>query len=312
MKIKALFIFLFFVGLLNLSAQKPLFNVQADSAKVKLGQPFRMHFSLSNPQNLELKYPDFLDSIDAHFFILKDLPKDTTDKNITMHYEVAAYEFGTFQVGPFPFAYEENGLYVNDSSNSIFIEVYAPEVDTTKAFMDIYGPVDMPFSWREWIKPFSYILLGILALLLIAYFIWKKRKAYLLAKSNRPTFVPPPIDPYLEALKEWNRLKENNAAAEWDAKLYYTELTDILRLYFERKLGFNAPEMTSDEILSALEYSKTDKTIVDLTRSILHHADLAKFAKTTPDTGLRQLDFDKSLLIVEKIQQKLKEGGLPE
>lgn len=305
-KVSLLICILIFVG--NVFAQKPSFSLHADSSSARIGMPFILEFHIFNPEKKELVYPSFIDSIDSHFDILKVLKSDTVEQTVILKYQIAAYEFGNFKIGPFPYRYEENGMMLSDSSNSLNIEIIAPEVDTTKGFMDIYGPVDMPFSWKEMIKPVSIIGGIILAIVLISYWVLRYLKARKAKKQVVVEEVAPPIDPYKEARDSWQHLKNSDAANEWDAKLYYTAITDILRIYFERTLHFNAPEMISDEIIDALKSKKVDSTIIEQVRSILQNADLAKFAKSTPAVETRVFDLDKTWIIIEKLHVN-KEGG---
>lgn len=308
MRMRALLLICLHVFCGIIYAQKPTFKVVSDSNSVRIASPFMLHFHIENAKNKEIQYPDFLDSINAHFDILKVHKNDTTENSVVLNYEVASYEFGSFFIGPFPFRYEENGIMLNDSSNSILVEVYAPEVDTTKGYMDIYGPMDMPFSWKEMVKPVSIGAGVLLAIILLVYLIIRYIK-YRKAKNKVVVeYVEPPIDPFKDAREHWEKLKEQNAAVEFEPKLFYTSITDILRVYFERTLHFNAPEMISDEILDSLKSKKVDPSIYEYVRSILQNSDLAKFAKSTPTVEIREFDLDKTWLVIEKLHSS-KEGG---
>ena len=48
-----------------------------------------------------------------------------------------------------------------------------------------------------------------------------------------------------------------------DPKLYYTELTEVLRTYIKDRFGFNALEMTSSEIIEHLLEVKDQQSISD-------------------------------------------------
>ena len=64
-------------------------------------------------------------------------------------------------------------------------------------------------------------------------------------------------------------------------KEYYTQLTDTLRTYIERRFGFKALEMTTEQIIERLE-SLHDAEAMSELRSLLQTADLVKFAKFIP------------------------------
>lgn len=288
-------------------AQKPQLRIEVDSSQIQIGMPFNLHLKIENINGKEVKYPSFIDSIDTHFDILKSLPSDSIANGISINYQIASYEFGEFTLGPFPFRYEENGILLSDSSNAVLVKVIAPEVDTTKGFKDIYGVVDEPFSWKEMWKPVSLGALVILFIVALVYFVIRYIKARNAKRRLAITEYVAPIDAYKEAMDALQNMKQKQAAENEDPKLYYTELTNILRIYFERKLGFNAPEMISDEILDALKVKRQDATVIDHTKAILQNADLAKFAKSTPDISLRSFDLDRAFLLIDKLNEK--QGG---
>ena len=64
--------------------------------------------------------------------------------------------------------------------------------------------------------------------------------------------------------------------------MYFTELTDILRLYLYRRFGINAAEMTSRQILASLKKNKDTQDKRVYFRQILDMADFVKFAKVRP------------------------------
>jgi hypothetical protein len=106
-------------------------------------------------------------------------------------------------------------------------------------------------------------------------------------KKNLPLFVKPPKpkEPaHLWALRELDRIREEKLWRKDKIKEYYSEVTEVLRIYVEERFGFPAMEQTSAEILDSFGSRKdmiSEKTTGYLAR-ILPLADLVKFAKYTP------------------------------
>ena len=71
-------------------------------------------------------------------------------------------------------------------------------------------------------------------------------------------------------------------------KLYYIELTDIIRTYIERELNIPALESTTDELMETIRDFNEIKTLdlpketVQNLQKLLQEADLVKFAKHKP------------------------------
>jgi hypothetical protein len=80
----------------------------------------------------------------------------------------------------------------------------------------------------------------------------------------------------LEARKIWH---SGNVEA---VKEYYTQLTDILRVYIEERFRTAMMELTTDEILHKVRMHKEMNSQQDILASILYTADLAKFARAQP------------------------------
>ncbi|MDR0941497.1 MAG: hypothetical protein LBM68_04645, partial [Bacteroidales bacterium] len=91
------------------------------------------------------------------------------------------------------------------------------------------------------------------------------------------------IPPHEKALAALEELKAKKLCEHDKYKQFYTELTDILRTYFEEAFGIQTFEKTSDEMLFDIAASgKVSATIIDELRLILQEADLVKFAKHIP------------------------------
>ena len=88
------------------------------------------------------------------------------------------------------------------------------------------------------------------------------------------------------ALRELEQLREEKPWVNKQVKLYYIRLTEILRIYIERRYHIMALEQTTDEILASPEKIRTARiNSLKSLASILKLADLVKFAKVIPDLG---------------------------
>ncbi|MEK7249163.1 MAG: hypothetical protein AAB209_01950 [Bacteroidota bacterium] len=77
-------------------------------------------------------------------------------------------------------------------------------------------------------------------------------------------------------------LKEKRLWQQGLIKPYYTEVTEIIRRYFENRFGFMSLEKTTDETMGDLRRFSVAHSILEQTESILRRADLVKFAKYQP------------------------------
>lgn len=157
------------------------------------------------------------------------------------------------------------------------LKVVTVDVDTVHA-NQFYPPKDVqdnPFRWAEW-APYFYLSLLVVLLCLAAAYL------YVRLKENKPIItkvrIVRHVPPHQRALKAIEKIKEERMPASEDQKAYYTRLTDTLRQYIQERFGFNAKEMTSDEIISNLQ-RVGDRKMIDELSELFQTADLVKFAK---------------------------------
>ncbi len=118
-----------------------------------------------------------------------------------------------------------------------------------------------------------YWVLGALAiggLVLIAWYLWRRRN-----KAEPSTAAPPPVPPHIEAFQALDALAAQTGIS---AKQYYFGLSAILRRYLERRYGFPAAEMTTEELLPRLDGLPMDANLSRAVKDFCRSADPIKFA----------------------------------
>lgn len=98
-------------------------------------------------------------------------------------------------------------------------------------------------------------------------------------KKFQPEAFINPLKVLSDRLKE---LKSFTFEEEEDYKLFYINLGDAIRDYFEQLYRIPALELTSREIIHELNRRAVDDDLVEQTRAVLNEADMVKFAKFTP------------------------------
>ncbi|MDH3973473.1 MAG: BatD family protein [Deltaproteobacteria bacterium] len=88
------------------------------------------------------------------------------------------------------------------------------------------------------------------------------------------------IPPHIEALKALERIEGLNLLREGKVKKYYTLVADVLRNFEGKIRGFDAMEMTTEELLHTLE--KKGSEDLALLKKFLTDCDMVKFAKYSP------------------------------
>ncbi len=288
-------------GLLRAQHMVPLkANARLDTTAIMIGDQIGLDLSVEVPKGSQVTWPPLPDTLVPHVEIIKRGAIDTTLKEnalfLKRHLLVTSFDSGYFNITPLKFKVKlpGNGAPETVATQDLFLQVYTPQVDTTKAFKPIVGPQAEPYTLWEILR---WILLGLLLIGIIVLVVWYIAKR----KKNQPLFSrkpKPKLPPDVEAIQ---RLEEIRLSRLWQAgklKAYHSAITDIMRDYMARRFGFDAREMTTGEIITQLEKEPVvNKEVLTKLQNAFELADLVKFAKLKPsplenDTSLNYcIDF---------------------
>jgi hypothetical protein len=273
MKLKILF-FLLLISSLTY-AQKV--SVTTDTTNIRIGEQFLFKIVIKDTANVI--FPEKLENLTS-LEVVKDVKIDTFKNSLIKKYLMTGFDSGAFYI-PTQQIFIKNRAYLSDS---VLINVATVAVDTTKQKMfPIKAIQSEPLVYDDF-KP--YIIWVVLAILLIGLFIYylKNRKKPEIKEVEIINTLPP-FEEALEKLQELDNklLWQNN-----EIKKYYSELTEIIRVFIEKELEIPALEITTHELVSLLsDYNnpkniKPAKETIRKLNALLQEADLVKFAKSTP------------------------------
>ena len=115
--------------------------------------------------------------------------------------------------------------------------------------------------------------------------------------------------------QEIKRYKSEKLCENGHEKEYYTRLTEILRVYLDKRFGINAMEMTSTQIMQQIRSNDDTKTSAPVMKQILEMADFVKFAKVRPLPDDNQKAFANAVTFVEStkpVEQPAAENDNPQ
>ena len=273
MKLKILFFLLLMCTLTY--AQKV--SVATDTTNIRIGEQFLFKIVIKDTANVI--FPEKLENLTS-LEVVKDVKIDTFKNSLIKKYLMTGFDSGAFYI-PTQQIFIKNRAYLSDS---VLINVATVAVDTTKQKMfPIKAIQSEPLIYDDF-KP--YIIWVVLAILLIGLFIYylKNRKKPEIKEVEIINTLPP-FEEALEKLQELDNklLWQNN-----EIKKYYSELTEIIRVFIEKELEIPALEITTHELVSLLsDYNnpkniKPAKETIRKLNALLQEADLVKFAKSTP------------------------------
>lgn len=308
---RLLFAILFVLSVTGVAtAQNVSVNAEMDSCQRLIGEQARIKLKIGVDAGKRALLPQFDKEIVEGVEIVEKTPTDTQLLNdgkrllITEEYVVTSFDSALYVIPPFEVLVDGIPYY----SEELALAVYMMPVDTTNLEM-FFPPKDVwaiELTWNDYKSAVGYFLLFILLAALLVWIIVR----YI---SNKPIIrivkVKPKQPAHVVALGEMERIKSDNSwRASGNSKEYYTAITDALRVYMNERFGFNATEMTTDEIVTHLLQVK-DKESIREVRELLETSDLVKFAKFNPPMNENDRNLVSAIDFVN--DTKPQEGELP-
>ncbi|MDE6792362.1 MAG: cell wall anchor protein [Muribaculaceae bacterium] len=230
---------------------------------------------------------------------------------IQLNYEipVQAFDSGSYRLPEFVYVSESDSARSNALTLNV-IPVKATADDPIAGFARVADPENPSVfdNVPDWLADWWWLILLVIGAAAAVWWAVRryKKEGTVLRKKPEPT-------PYETAIRKLKELKAKNLWEQGREKEYFTDLTDILRVYLDRRFGINAMEMTSREIMEHL-YNSDVKDKRDYIRQILSVADFVKFAKVRPLPADNIAAYDNAVKFVEetKPEPQPDEGVSPE
>lgn len=201
---------------------------------------------------------------------------------------VQVFDSGYYKLPEFVFVAGHDSV----RSNSVSLTVDPVKVKASDEISPLTGVADPedPSIFDvlpDWLVDFWWVYV---LLLLLGIAAWWLVRRYRKIGSILP---PKPEDPpYEVAMARLKRLKSKKLWESGREKEFYTDLTDILRIYLDKRFGIRAMEMTSREIMQCLADDRSLRDSRPMMRQILDMADFVKFAmvRPLPDDNIKAFD----------------------
>lgn len=292
------------------AAQQTIIKASIDSTHLLIGEQAHIHLEIIQPKGKAIQLPTPKDTLTAGVEVLAITSPDTTvlsDNNIQINqdYLITSFDSAIYILPPFEIV---DGLDTI-RSNSLGLKVSTLPVDLeSKEFFDIKDVISPPFVLSDY-AAIIWIILGIIVLILVAWYLyqWRKgrRSLNIFAKPDKPK-----LPPHIVAINELDNVKLRKLWQQGLNKEYYSSITDILRVYMEDRFGTHAMEMTSGEILAAIRPLIEVDSAYNGLKQVLQLGDFVKFAKYQPIADENELSLINAYLFVNqtKVEEKEEEN----
>jgi len=303
-------------------AQKSSARATVSPVEIVIGEQAIVDLEVIAPKGRSIIMPLYPDTLVKGIEVIKMLTPDTVIANevMTIHqkYVITSFDSTLYHIAYMPIidgtdTIKSNSFGLKVSSVILSEQVlgYLEQLKTQQTdsidfeqlqLTDIKENLKPPFVWQDYLSYLWFVLLFLLILALIGVGLYlalrKKKKGYF--------FTPKEVlPPHAIAIKALDKIKAEKIWQRGLEKQYYTEVTDILREYIEKRFLINAFEKTSDEILDAMKYQSEADSAVDSLTQVLKLADLVKFAKYTPMPNENDLSLVNAYLFVNQTKIEL-------
>ena len=280
-------------------SQEVTVTATVDSQSITIGDWIRYTVDIEYPGGTAVAVPSLKDTLGLFDIVQQDsLMRSEENGTVTLkkNFVITRFEAGNLMVPPFVVYYRDaSGNILTAQSNPIPVEVRGVEVDTSRSIYDLKPPLSVPMSAEEIALYVALVLLAAAAGYGIYYYVQRKKRIVDVAEETMPD-----IPPHVLALLQLDELEEKQLWQKGESKLFYSEATEILRRYFERRYGILALEMTTGEVMEQLKKFKIEKGMFSTIEQLLSDADLVKFAKYQPAARENEDVIPTARTIVEK------------
>ena len=238
-----------------------------DTNSILIGE--QTNVTISNEVSNTSIWPTYEEFLVEGVEIIQASKVDTSENIISQTFTITAWDSGSYYIPTIKFS-------ENNKTAGLLLNVHTVELEEGAELKDIKQPIEEPIGWSD-IWPW---LLGISLLILIAYIL---KKYVFNTKPQIKKVIPKVIIPAdVTALKALTELDKQQLWQSGRIKEYQSELSEIIRRYTENRFNFIALELATDEILKELKSRLNTEQLANI-RTLLHRADLAKFAKSKPN-----------------------------
>ncbi len=291
--LKLIIVLLSLTQLFGLEAQ-----FQGDSLKGSLGDIITFGWDIYHPDGAQLTFSEM--DLEGTGIEIVSRKLTRIKGGSSLRYNSAIYD----SVGIYTFP--SSIAYVKDASGMDSLYLRGPDLqissvlspsDTTfrdiKGIHDIRTPINL-----------LYVLIFVVVLIIgyLVYYLIRRMKRSVSSTSPQKIIVPPE-EAHVIALRAFESLRRSKYVRFEQFKDFYSELTHILKQYFENRYLVDALEQTTSEFLITMNsMSEFDTKMIDDTHELLEKADLIKFAKARSD----ELESGKALNLAVDIVNRTK------
>ena len=287
----------------NVSKESVELITIVDTLQTTIGEPIKLSLSINHPDSNIIQIP--LDENSSSLQI-KSLSNNHGRGTFVADYNITFWDTGLARIPNILINIldKDSTLIDSMSTQSYAIDVISvkQKIPSLEPKNDQVMPIKSPVPVRKQIP--LVLIVQIIALILLSFilfYLWSKRVARVNTKQTKKrNLKESTLELTLKKLKELEKIDLNN---ESNKKVFYVNLSFILRDYIEKSFFVRTLEMTTLEIAENKSLFPFGASMIDKFIQILQTSDLVKYARY--DSDKFQRDLKEAILFVENTSKYL-------
>ncbi len=275
-------------------------QAKVDKNRIRIGDLIKYSIIVTHDDSVKIKMPLLGANLGA--FEIRDYEDAEPEKKDgriirRREYVISTFDIGEYEIPPVTVRYSLPGdtTWKELTTEKLKITVESMKPSEEGDIRDIKAPLEIPLDWWRIAR---WILAGVIFLIivgLILFYIKRKREG----KSLLPRREKPKRPPHEIALEELEALQNEKLLEKGEVKQFYSRISDIIRRYFENRFFIPALEMTTGQLVEAMENTEIEPEVIEIVESFLSVCDLVKFAKYIPTEEENEKTTSSAFQIVE-------------
>lgn len=231
----------------------------------------------TSPTNIQFPFPD------AEHFTLLGIDSSRLKSEGRLQYRLAVYDTGQYVLPEMAVIVADGATAETLYTPQLGVRIRSIAPDTASTILPLKPYREHPFRWKDvWraarSSPWTWLCVGLL-LFTTAWVIWRRYFRRKPVAEIVPVVALPPDE---QAVRDLIALRDKRYPARGMMKEFFSEYSQIMRTYLERRYEFPALEMTTFDLEREFEYKNFPAALASRLLPTFHEADLVKFAKYIP------------------------------
>lgn len=308
--LKYIFILLFLFCINSMIAAPISLKAKLDSVQLLMGNMTMLNLELVVEKGTKGELPLFREvakegfvGINGDSIELRGVAKlDTIDlgtgrQQINYSVPLQSFDSGVYVLPRFEYIAGKDTVFSNNLVLKV-VPVIVGDNEAISGFMPVEEPLNVSIfdQLPDWLYDYWWIIVIILLMIgAIIYLIIRFKQTGSLNLVKKKELLPHEV-----ALFNLEKLKNKKLWEQGMEREYFTELTEILRIYLQSRFRINAMEMTTRQIVEMLGSSAEISDKKEYVKQILDVADFVKFAQLRPLPSENTEAFDNAIRFVNE------------